>query len=123
MSENINTEASSSAVATKEPNFDSVLHLQMYVLGLELEMKKLVEFAQKNFKSALTLDGDGFKPCIELLTSIKDDEVAGKVEHRILHVIEKSRFITKVSFEGLQKVRPKLAAKISDADKFKFGAF
>ncbi len=120
MSENRTSEASSLNALT-EPKFDSVLHLQMYVLGNQLGMRYLTKHAQKKFKKSLAIDGEAFWACVEMLENIKDDEIAEKVDSRIRHAVENRVFSTRRPFRDLGEVNVGMAMKISDLGKSRFG--
>jgi hypothetical protein len=119
MAENSTSASSFSRVPT-EPKFDPLLHLQMFLLGGKIEMKYLQEYAMKKFKKSLAMDGEAFWPCIEILNGI-DEEVANKVERKLRHAAEGKVWKTKRPFSDLEKLRPNMAAKISEMGRRRFG--
>jgi hypothetical protein len=119
LSENF-TGNSSSSVKLAEPKYDAVLHLNMYMLGLKLEMKYLTACAQKTFKKSLAVEGEGFWPCVEMLNGM-EEEVADTIDRRIRHAIDNRVWSTSRPFKELEKLRPTMAARISDLGKRRFG--
>jgi hypothetical protein len=107
-----------------EPQHDPVLHLNMYILGLELDMSSLAIYAQKKFRKSMASDPEAFWSCIDILKNLQGKEkgdIEDKVECRLRHVVESSAWGTTRPFADLIATVPEMAGRLGPMEKSRFG--
>jgi hypothetical protein len=119
MTENKATAGSSAEILT-EPKYDSLVHLQMFDFAKRFEMADMAIYANKRCKKTIANENEGFWDCVAYMNTIERG-VAEKVERKMLRLVESSSWTTVKPFEELTKLRPEMAAKVSQFGRRRFG--
>lgn len=101
-----------------EPQFDALLHLEIYVVAEKLDMKKLMKYSKWMCEKALKYEPHGFWPVVEMLYDAVPEHLVDGLEQYLAQIVlsnwEVQCVLRKPAIEKAESAYPRLVAKLAE---------